>query len=164
MKKKEYFKKTLFTILTVICFVLFVPGTDLSPYAAMNDKSDTYRSVVYDEGKDSLNTVSEVTRKISSYGVLADNSDYTEARVYLDSDDFRRVAYLINSFNKQLSSTDTANNRSYNNAIINKKLSKNLFSKIGYESSVSVPTTKVDGFDKAEETRALTEKILDNIR
>ena len=164
MKKKEYFKKTLFTILTVICFVLFVPGTDLSPYAAMNDKSDTYRSVVYDEGKDSLNTVSEVTRKISSYGVLADNSDYTEARVYLDSDDFRRVAYLINSFNKQLSSTDTANNRSYNNAIINKNLSKKLFSKIGYGSSVSVPTSKVDGFDKAEETRALSEKILNSIR
>ena len=163
MEKKEYFK-TLFKVFTILFSVFFFLGAEVSSNAADNDKSDTYKSIVFDEGKDSLITVSEVNRKISSYGVLADNSDYNNARIYIDSNDYRKVAYLINSFNKQLSSTDTANNKSYNNAIINKNLSKNLFEKIGYGSAISISTSKVDGFDKAGDTKALSEKILNSIR
>lgn len=164
MKKKEFFKKAIIAIIIVVCATFFSPLAEVSPYAAVIDKTTNYKSIVYGEEKESLKTVSEVARKISSYGVLADSSDHEKAKIYIDSDDFKRIAYLINSFNKQVSSTDTSNNRSYNNAIINKTISKNLFSKIGYGSSVSVPTSEIDGVENAGETKALSERILNSLR
>lgn len=164
MIKKRVLKKALAMACVVVSTVLFVPGTESFSLAANTDKSSTYKSIVYGEGETAVNTVSETGRKIRSTGILADSSDYVRSKIYIDTDDFRKIAYNINEFNRQVSSTDKANNRSFNNAIAGKNMAKSLYKKIGYGTSTAVSTDKVDGFSKASETKALSEKVLNSIR
>lgn len=164
MKKKEFLLKTLSTLLIVASAAIVVPGINTSLFAAGTNKSYTYKSIEYGEGDEAVKTISETGRTISSTGVLADNTDYTKASIYLDTDDYKIIAHLINEFNREVSSTDASNNRSFNNAIANKNVAKKLFKKVGYNTDVSVSSVKIDGFDKASETKALSEKVLKSIR